>query len=166
MPAVVESTRMKSRHAAALALVGWYLMLPPMADDLDSSCFATASVPDTLWELSPTEVNRIRCHREGHEVQYDAPLSKWAQLSVSSFETLKACQAEYEKYEKYQAPAPVDNQEEQSRFMAKLEFDDEAKSNPSEEELQLRAKTIRVAIHQRIGDAKCIETDDPRLKEK
>ncbi len=27
-----------NRHAAALALVGWYLMMPPMAADLDRSC--------------------------------------------------------------------------------------------------------------------------------
>ena len=89
------------------------------------------------------------------------PLSKWAQLSVSSFETSEACQAEYEKYQ-----APVSNEEEQSLFMAKLEFMDEAESHPSEEELQLRAKTIQIAIHRRVGGAKCIATDDPRLKGK
>ena len=37
---------MNLRHAGAL--VGWVLMLPPTADDLDSSCAATASVPDML----------------------------------------------------------------------------------------------------------------------
>ena len=40
---------MKARHAAALALVGWYLMLPPMQDDLDSTCAHYATTTLSLW---------------------------------------------------------------------------------------------------------------------
>ncbi|HKN01089.1 MAG TPA: hypothetical protein VJX23_11280 [Candidatus Binataceae bacterium] len=36
---------MKLRHAAALALVGWYLMLPPVSNGLDSK----TSMPLYLW---------------------------------------------------------------------------------------------------------------------
>ena len=33
-----KSERMKPRHAAVLALVGWYLMMPPLTPDSASDC--------------------------------------------------------------------------------------------------------------------------------
>jgi hypothetical protein len=57
---------MKCRHAAAIALVGWYLMVPPVK-------YAPTSKPDLL------------------AVDPSAPLSKW---SVSeSFDTAAECEA-------------------------------------------------------------------------
>jgi len=34
---------MKVRHAAALALVGWYLMVPPSMSEMDWTCGASLS---------------------------------------------------------------------------------------------------------------------------
>jgi hypothetical protein len=38
-------------HAAALALVGWYLMLPPTQEQLDSTCRGGPSVMDHVTAL-------------------------------------------------------------------------------------------------------------------
>ena|SRR5579863_3161482 len=71
---------MKVRHAAALALTGWYLMVPPVWDivhpgacknDLHSlSCFKAltrfdANVPFRVWQQQG-EFDRVAdCHAEG-----------------------------------------------------------------------------------------------------
>lgn len=56
---------MKPRHAAALALVGWYLMLPP-----------TAGVPGFPLQRTPND---------------NAPLSKWTVLQA--YDSAAACNA-------------------------------------------------------------------------
>jgi hypothetical protein len=43
---------MKLHHAAALALVGWYLMIPPTEKDLDDSCGAHSPSGLTLAPVS------------------------------------------------------------------------------------------------------------------
>ena len=49
---------MKPRHAAALALVGWYLMVPPFQDDLRPGEFrARLDAPLYQWELLPGSWN-------------------------------------------------------------------------------------------------------------
>src|SRR5216683_5055302 len=134
---------MKPRHAATLALVGWYLMVPPMAAQLDSSCAIhdkTASASDifgALFAWRPLgEINMIRCDALRHEVRYDAPVSDWSQAGSS--ETLAACEAQYNKDQK-----PLDNEKALSRNVAKMEFIDEGE-RPSETQLQLRAETIAI----------------------
>jgi len=57
---------MKLRHTAALALVGWYLMLPPARFHKDTS------LP--------------------HSPDYEAVLSKWS--TVGTLDTLRECKAE------------------------------------------------------------------------
>ena len=42
---------MRSRHAAALALVGWYLMVPPMGRDYP---MGNVDAPLTQWLKRPT----------------------------------------------------------------------------------------------------------------
>src|SRR5882762_6308677 len=59
---------MKLRHAAALALVGWYLMIPPL----------TQIAPDSYKMPRDTS----------------APLSKWFRSPVDHFDTLQDCEAE------------------------------------------------------------------------
>lgn len=66
---------MKSHHAAALALVGWYLMSPPMR------CEGW-----TLWG------NGCLDARSDTAMDIEAPLAKWH--VVSPFEKLADCQAE------------------------------------------------------------------------
>jgi hypothetical protein len=40
---------MKFRHAAALALVGWYLIMPPLRSTGSSDCY-DANVPISQWQ--------------------------------------------------------------------------------------------------------------------
>jgi hypothetical protein len=47
MPLRIESPCMKARHAVALVLVGWYLMVPPM----DNQGRSYATVPIKYWHL-------------------------------------------------------------------------------------------------------------------
>jgi hypothetical protein len=89
---------MNPRHAAALALVGWYLMLPPTQEMFDPACPSRqASLMGTLKQLTRgTDANIIQCDVESLWLDTRAPLSKWDQAR-ESFETLSACQAAKEK---------------------------------------------------------------------
>ena len=44
-----RGSRMNLRHAAALALVGWYLMIPPPMDLSDGSVVPDLSAPLSRW---------------------------------------------------------------------------------------------------------------------
>jgi hypothetical protein len=98
---------MTPRHAAALALVGWYLMMPPTREALDSNCApgnawtAFRVYKDILSMVAPAAADRAdaakvkQCDREGIVIADDAPLSRWNQ--GGEFETLAACKAEQQK---------------------------------------------------------------------
>src|SRR5262249_13178973 len=106
------------RHAAGLALIAWYLMIPPTQKDLDDSCGAhnpsgltlapvkgasaeTATIMDyASWLLARASgdhesglqtLSKRRCDTEATEVRSDAALSQWLQLN--EFESLSQCQA-------------------------------------------------------------------------
>jgi hypothetical protein len=97
---------MKPRHAAALAVVGWCLMVPPFTR---------------------------------HGVNIKAPMFEWEQ--VASFETASEC-AEYAAgMEKYAAGRAKQSKDPRYRDM------------------------LRYAA-QAFSDARCVATDDPRLKKK
>ncbi len=103
---------MKPRHAAALALVGWYLMMPPFV-------------------------------RTGNEVypDDDAPLSKWRM--AGSFDSAGACQQKKDDYIYHPCilVVPAGSVCPQNAI-------------PPENAAE-RAADI---------EARCIGTDDPRLK--
>lgn len=61
---------MKSRHAAALALVGWYLMVPPLCS--------------SHW----TNGNQTACSASAFN--YDVPLDRWRESA--SFNSLHKCE--------------------------------------------------------------------------
>ena len=105
---------MKPRHAAVLALVGWYLMMPPIKGNL----------PDLKTDT-------------------DAPLSRWQQRGA--YDTAKACE---EKLEVLQGADGLTEAE------SKLS----AGKNVTAKELQILSAPINYA--------RCVATDDPRLKEK
>ena len=65
---------MTFRHAAALALVGWYLMLPPIYDVPTATRPESVKIGDKFAEVRPT-----------------APLGVW-EVSAS-FDSADACQA-------------------------------------------------------------------------
>jgi hypothetical protein len=104
---------MNSRHAAALALVGWYLMVPP----------------SIKVGHNPRHAGRDRV------VPYsDAPILKWNW--AGSFDSVEACQRDQEK-----------------------EIVKAQKLEPA----QPAAKRDR-SVETGFWEARCIASDDPRLK--
>ena len=76
---------MDRRRAAALALVGWYLMYPPSQAETSWICGRSAEfVRDGLgWGKS--------CQELAHTVDSEAPLAQWHQAG-EPFETLSECE--------------------------------------------------------------------------
>jgi hypothetical protein len=140
---------MNFRHAAALALVGWYLMAPPTQEALDSSC----SNPHGIFYYLTTLVSResdgdriSRCDHEGIMLVPDANYSQWFQ--EGEFETLADCRTEQQK-------PPT----EQEKALTNLASGLAASSGISKDDL---ARSQR----QSLALSKYIASDDPRLKEK
>jgi len=107
---------MKPCHAAVLALVGWYLMMPPFVK----------------VGPGPRDPGRDRVPDS------DAPLSKW--FWAGSFDSVDACQRSQEK--------------EISRTQRRNSL---SPSPPAE-----TGTNVKTALQR----ARCIDSDDPRLKEK
>jgi hypothetical protein len=105
---------MKYRHSAVLALVGWYLMLPPVNDD--------------------------------NKVIVDAPLWKWNQSA--GFDSASECERILH--------AAVNTPMTPAEYQRVLTATRKAHRIPlSRSEMDIRAAAAR-----------CVSTDDPRLKEK
>jgi hypothetical protein len=96
---------MNLRHAAALALVGWYLMLPPVTS--------------------------------GHRVNAEAPLGQW-ERSSGTYDVLGECHGAIAKLRQVHTP---------------LRMVDDKIHTPE-------------VLARQFASAKCIASDDPRLKEK
>ena len=75
---------MKPRHAAALALVGWYLMVPPSMSETNWVCSASL-VASVSHELFGTGNEKV-CAEQAKIADMNAPLSEWHE--ASPFETL------------------------------------------------------------------------------
>jgi hypothetical protein len=60
---------MKSRHAAALALVGWYLMVPPLTNNGRSTDTRTAL---STWQVLKSLASAPECEAERNQLQHDA----------------------------------------------------------------------------------------------
>ena len=58
---------MKPRHAAALALVGWYLMVPPMAGN-----HTDTSAPLGIWRVTGSYDAAIDCRKVLEDSTRDA----------------------------------------------------------------------------------------------
>jgi hypothetical protein len=82
---------MKPRHAAALALVGWYLMTPPVSKDGD-----TVMVGGRPFDVS-------------------APISEWH--FQGSFDSAVACGTAQNSAESFKVPPGVDPKEQ--KWLAK-----------------------------------------------
>jgi|SRR5208337_1710671 len=108
---------MKSRHAATLAVVGWYLMMPPFI----------RVRPDAR---DPS--------RDRVVLDSNAPLSKW--FWSGSFDSVDACQRSQEKE------------------IAETQRRNSLSPSPPAE--------IDRNVEMAFWEARCIATDDPRLKEK
>jgi len=140
---------MKPCHATTLVLVGWYLMVPPTQEQLDSTCRGGPSVMDHMVALigrdSADKVHMRRCDREGIEVALDAPLSRWNQSG--EFETLKKCKVEQQK-----------TTTERDKMAAGLAFSLTSKSVVTKDALMS-------SLHLELSSAKCVASNDPRLEE-
>jgi hypothetical protein len=101
------------RHAAALALVGWYLMMPPI--------------------VRPSG-------REG-TADTNTPLSKWVKVIRGTFDSEDACGVALRRFQ----------------FGVQSNYQSAAPEALTESEFQ---------SIQQASSAKCIASDDPRLKEK
>jgi hypothetical protein len=160
-------------HAAALALVGWYLMIPPTQKDLDDSCGAHSplapvnTLPETAttmdyvsWLLAKASgdqetrletFSKRRCDTEATEIQPDASLSHWLQLSA--FESLSQCQAGLSSLAAHRG-GPT---KEQRKTMAEA-----MTSVWGKQASQIADATLKAKTDQELS-ATCIATDDPRL---
>jgi hypothetical protein len=140
---------MKLRHAAALASVGWYLMTPPTQAQLDSTCRGGPSIMDRAALIGRDDAAKVhtrRCDQEGIEVALYARLPAWGQSG--EFETLKECKVEQQK--------PMT---EQDRMQTALALSVMRESGVTKGALMSSLNLARAS-------AKCIASDDPRLKEK
>jgi hypothetical protein len=130
-PSVMKARQLdytKLRHAAALALVGWYLMIPPLPTT--SGWFSNNSGP--------------------------APISQWKLWA--SFDSAMLCEA-------YRG-ADDSTWLDRVRRLAAEELADEAEErrNPSKFKASKVANEEFDKFKDSMDRARCIETDDPRLK--
>jgi hypothetical protein len=64
-------TATRFRHAVALALVGWYLMLPPLGSS-ERDFPVESSAPITNWTNSGSYDSAKECEIERHKLSVDA----------------------------------------------------------------------------------------------
>ena len=60
---------MKPRHAAAVALVGWYLMVPPLTNKGTST---DTTAPPSRWRVMKSFASAPECEAEKNQLQDDA----------------------------------------------------------------------------------------------
>ena len=130
---------MNPRHAAALALVGWYLMIPPVSELplLDDGSIRASIL--SAW--NGHTYNREATLRQAMETMSNGdqePVFSSAWITMWSFDTLDACETAMHK--------------------AILQFNDIEDKKLSELSPSVAQRGIRFAA------SNCIETDDPRLK--
>jgi hypothetical protein len=150
---------MKRYHAAALTLVGWYLMFPPTQEMLDSACEAPhRGILGDLKALSrgsPGD-NAVTCDLESLQLDERAPISKWE--SGRAFETLADCEAERNK------PA-TDHEKRSWEYFAGVVLEDDRKIQPTparalpNDFVKMYMQTRQTARQL----SRCIASDDPRL---
>jgi hypothetical protein len=132
---------MKPRHAAALTLVGWYLMIPPTRDN------CAPNVKDTYL---------VGCDLKSLMLDDAAPLSKWDQAR-QPYDTAAQCETARQQpmtEEERQAAERVANLVI-SRDQA-LPDGDRIPKDFVEQFVSTRKMAIQLS--------RCIATDDPRLK--
>ena len=64
---------MNLRHAAALALVGWYLMTPPVSTSNDGNmAFVHSQAPIWQWKIGGTFGSTVDCEKATEKSQKNA----------------------------------------------------------------------------------------------
>jgi hypothetical protein len=141
---------MNLRHAAALVLAGWYLMLPPAQGMLDWRC-SPGFVGRLLLRFSSedTVTRAKRCAHEMFTPAKDAPLSEW--VHGDQFQTQAECRAEQERVRK-----PLTGQQKAMQGEALA-------SAPRLARLGITKDDLIRFLEQSRSLATCIPSDDPRL---
>ncbi len=67
---------MKLRHAAALALVGWYLLIPPVFSPMGEHhrSFNDLNAPLNQWDIWAKFDSEIGCKKEKEHLRTEAPI--------------------------------------------------------------------------------------------
>jgi hypothetical protein len=73
---------MKSRHATALALFGWYLMIPPGRSQQDSA--PDADAPFNEWSIQASFDTAVECEKERNKFRSGVHIKAGQKLSSSS----------------------------------------------------------------------------------
>src|ERR1700687_563145 len=137
---------MRAQHAAALALVGWYLMVPPL---------------DLGWR-----------HATGYLSNTTVPLIRWD--IVQSFESVSDCERAREVlFKQFQAgiehkPAPglplTTAVFLASRVYTLLRAEDARNGDPALQDRLANDKARKDVLADLATSPRCIATTDPRLK--
>jgi hypothetical protein len=152
---------MNRRHVAALALVGWYLMMPPTQEAVDSACqWKQMTYLGKAKGLlrGGGNWNVVQCDRESLDLDDSAPLSRWDNVAV--FKTRAECQTR-------QSQPPTGSEADAAEAQAKSTLDNDQKLRPEaatllpDDFVEHFVRTRQSAIQL----SQCIATDDPRLKE-
>jgi hypothetical protein len=134
---------MKPRHAAALALVGWYLMVAPQSKSWWTGAESyDDSAPLSRWTIESSFDSAARCETviQAREHKAGEAIQNWAKAESSSPDG-----------------APTASINEESRGNAANEI---RQSDPDDEQGWAHAMDEGI----RMDHARCIATDDPRLK--
>jgi hypothetical protein len=157
-------------HAAVVAFVGWYLMMPPMAADLRPECSPGARVTMSALFLSflagtsPRELELRRCDRLRHSVETYAPMTAWPEnvstwRKIGQYETLLECDSQY----RTNLSAQPDTASIQNTALSELI--QEEKNPITKVDLEDRASAIRKGIENRIRGERCIASDPNLAKD-
>jgi hypothetical protein len=67
---------MKFRHAAALALAGWYLLIPPVFNAMGEHprAFNDLNAPLSRWDIPASSESNANCEKEKERIRNEAPL--------------------------------------------------------------------------------------------
>jgi len=74
---------MNTRHAAALALVGWYLMVPPLFPHSKSPFARDDSLPLSRWKLINSFDTAAECKTEEHRLM-DSPVKTASAIGAAA----------------------------------------------------------------------------------
>jgi len=158
--------RARISHATILALIGWYLMMPPMVADLRPECAYGGAIGSStlilamLEGVSPRKYLIARCHHWRHKVSAYAPITAWPDNDrmtlwprIGQFDTLVACEAQYAANQ----TAPID--ESFYRDTAASELVAEGRTSYTKNELENREAEIRKGFADQIAGERCIASD-------
>ncbi len=126
---------MKLHHAAALALVGWYLMTPPWGFRTDPRL----GVP--MWD-----------------VDTHAPISKWE--IVDAYDSVERCKDALNWLGERARRRWI----EQEKKLSDEQLDKIQGSNTPLQDSSLSDARLELRLFSEYDAGKCIATDDPRLK--